>query len=67
MWAKVYLVFIALVASPIAGLLVAYVVAVLLLNLLRRARPNRANSAFRRLQLFSSGFVSFRQDANDAP
>ncbi len=65
-WAKVYPVFVALVASPIAGLLVAYVVAVLLLNLLRRARPSRANSAFRRLQLFSSGFVSFSHGANDA-
>ncbi len=65
-WAKVYPVFIALVASPIAGLLVAYIVAVLLLNLLRRARPSRANSAFRRLQLFSSGFVSFSHGANDA-
>jgi hypothetical protein len=38
----------------------------LLLNLLRRARPSHANSAFRKLQLFSSGFVSFSHGANDA-
>jgi PiT family inorganic phosphate transporter len=65
-WAKVYPVFIALVTSPIAGLLIAYVVTILLLNLFRRARPGHANSAFRKLQLFSSGFVSFSHGANDA-
>ena len=65
-WGKVYPVFIALVASPIVGFLIAYVVTVLLLNLLRRARPSRANGAFRKLQLFSSGFVSFSHGANDA-
>ncbi len=65
-WAKVYPVFIALVTSPVVGLLIAYVFTVLLLNLLRRARPTQANSAFRRLQLFSSGFVSFSHGANDA-
>src|ERR671939_2009110 len=37
-WAKVYPVFIALVMSPIVGFLIAYVVTVLLLNLLRRTR-----------------------------
>ena len=65
-WAKVYPVFIALVASPVVGFLMAYVVAILLLNLLRRARPSHANGAFRKLQLFSGGFVSFSHGANDA-
>src|SRR3712207_3868588 len=65
-WGEVYPVFIALVSSPIAGLVIAYVVSVVLLNLLRRARPSHANSAFRRLQLFSSGFVAFSHGANDA-
>jgi inorganic phosphate transporter, PiT family len=65
-WREVYLVFIALVTSPIAGLLLAYVLTVVLLNLLRRARPSYANSAFRRFQLFSSGFVAFSHGANDA-
>jgi PiT family inorganic phosphate transporter len=65
-WGEVYPVFIALVTSPIAGLLLAYLLTVVLLNLLRRARPSQANSAFRRLQLFSSGFVAFSHGANDA-
>ena len=65
-WGEVVPVFIALVTSPIAGLVLAYAVTVVLLNLFRRARPSRANGAFRRLQLFSSGFVAFSHGANDA-
>ena len=65
-WGEVYPVVLALITSPIAGLFVAYVVTVALLNLLRRARPSQANGAFRRLQIFSSGFVAFSHGANDA-
>jgi PiT family inorganic phosphate transporter len=65
-WGEVYPVFVALVTSPIAGLFLAYLLTVVLLNLLRRARPSYANSTFRRLQLFSSGFVAFSHGANDA-
>jgi PiT family inorganic phosphate transporter len=65
-WGEIVPVFIALITSPIVGLLLAYVVTVVLLNLLRRARPSQANSAFRRLQLFSSSFVAFSHGANDA-
>ncbi len=65
-WGEVLPVFGALITSPVAGLLLAYVVTVMLLNLLRRARPSQANGAFRRLQLFSSSFVAFSHGANDA-
>jgi inorganic phosphate transporter, PiT family len=65
-WGEVYPVFTALVTSPIVGLFLAYLLSVLLLNLLRRARPSYANSTLRRLQLFSSGFVAFSHGANDA-
>jgi PiT family inorganic phosphate transporter len=37
-----------------------------LLNLFRKARPSQANGTFRKLQLFSSGFVAFSHGANDA-
>src|SRR5215218_6221865 len=65
-WAEVYPVFIALLTSPLAGLVIAYIFAVVLLNLFRRARPSQANGAFRKLQFFSSGFVAFSHGANDA-
>jgi PiT family inorganic phosphate transporter len=65
-WAEIYPVFIALLTSPIAGLALAYIFAVMLLNFLRKARPSQANGAFRKLQFFSSGFVAFSHGANDA-
>jgi inorganic phosphate transporter, PiT family len=65
-WGEVYPVFIALVTSPIIGLFIAYVLTVVLLNLFRQVRPSHANGVFRRLQLFSSGFVAFSHGANDA-
>jgi PiT family inorganic phosphate transporter len=65
-WAEVYPVFIALLTSPIAWLVLAYILAVVLLNLFSRARPSQANGVFRKLQLFSSGFVAFSHGANDA-
>jgi PiT family inorganic phosphate transporter len=65
-WAEVYPVFIALLTSPVAGLVLAYILTVLLLNLFRKARPSQANGAFRKLQLFSSGFVAFSHGANDS-
>src|SRR5215212_1853821 len=65
-WAEVYPVFIALLTSPIAGLVLAYILAVVLLNLFSRARPSQANGVFRKLQFFSSGFVAFSHGANDA-
>jgi PiT family inorganic phosphate transporter len=65
-WAEVYPVFITLLTSPLAGLVIAYIFTVALLNLFRRARPSQANGAFRKLQYFSSGFVAFSHGANDA-
>jgi inorganic phosphate transporter, PiT family len=65
-WGKVYPVFIALVTSPVIGFVMAYIVAVVLLKLLRRARPKPVNSTFRKLQLLSGGFVAFSHGANDA-
>ncbi|MBX6765323.1 MAG: inorganic phosphate transporter [Rubrobacteraceae bacterium] len=65
-WDEVYPVFVALVASPVIGLVAAYIATVVLLNVFRRARPSRANDAFRKLQILSSAFVSFSHGANDA-
>jgi phosphate/sulfate permease len=65
-WGEVYPVFIALLTSPVAGLVLAYIVTIVLLNLFRRVRPSRANGTFRKLQIFSSGFVAFSHGANDA-
>ena len=57
---------VALVTSPLAGLVGAYILMVVLANLLRGVHPGPANRTFRRLQILSSAFVSFSHGANDS-
>jgi PiT family inorganic phosphate transporter len=65
-WGQVVPVVLALVTSPVAGLVLAYLFAVLLFNVFRRALPGNANRRFRLLQILSGSFVSFSHGANDA-
>jgi PiT family inorganic phosphate transporter len=55
-----------LVGSPIAGVLGGFLLMVLLLNVFRRANPQRINERFRRLQLISAAFMAFSHGSNDA-
>jgi PiT family inorganic phosphate transporter len=55
-----------LVVSPIAGVLGGFLLMVLLLNVFRRANPQRINERFRRLQLISAAFMAFSHGSNDA-
>jgi PiT family inorganic phosphate transporter len=55
-----------LVASPIAGVLVGFLLMVVLLNVFRRANPRRINERFRRLQVLSAAFMAFSHGSNDA-
>jgi PiT family inorganic phosphate transporter len=64
-WGQVVPVIIALVTSPIIGLVLAYVAMVVVLNLFRHAQPTTANRRFRIAQVVSGAFVSFSHGAND--
>ena len=64
-WGQVGPVVIALVTSPIAGLVLAYLTMLVVLNLVRNARPTTANRRFRMAQVLSGAFVSFSHGAND--
>jgi PiT family inorganic phosphate transporter len=55
-----------LVGSPIAGVLGGFLLMVVLLNVFRRANPQRINERFRRLQLISAAFMAFSHGSNDA-
>ncbi len=55
-----------LVGSPIVGLLGAFLVMVVLLNVFRHADPHRINERFRRLQLVSAAYMAFSHGSNDA-
>jgi PiT family inorganic phosphate transporter len=55
-----------LVLSPIAGVVGGFMLMVILLNVFRRANPQRINGRFRRLQVISAAFMAFSHGSNDA-
>jgi inorganic phosphate transporter, PiT family len=56
----------ALILSPIIGFAFGFLVMVLVIWIVRRARPNIVNRVFRRLQLVSALFMAFSHGSNDA-
>ena len=59
-------VLIPMLASPVLGVLGGFLFMVVLLNLFRRAHPQRLNNRFRRLQVLSAGYMAFSHGSNDA-
>jgi PiT family inorganic phosphate transporter len=55
-----------LVISPVAGLLVAFVIMIALMWLVRRQSPTRVNRGFRFMQLISSATMALSHGTNDA-
>jgi PiT family inorganic phosphate transporter len=55
-----------LVLSPILGIVIAFLFMVVLLNLFRRAHPQKINRRFRHLQVGSAAFMAFSHGSNDA-
>jgi PiT family inorganic phosphate transporter len=53
-------------AAPFLGIALAGAIMVALLWLIRRRHPGIVNRVFRRLQIFSGGFVAFAHGTNDA-
>jgi PiT family inorganic phosphate transporter len=65
-YAKVLPTFAFILLAPFIGMLVAFIITVIIVNLCRRANPYRADSWFRRLQLLSSALLSLAHGGNDA-
>jgi PiT family inorganic phosphate transporter len=55
-----------MVLSPIIGLLIAFVFALLIMRAFRKSHPSKINKYFRKLQLFSAAFYSLTHGTNDA-
>jgi PiT family inorganic phosphate transporter len=55
-----------IVLAPFIGLIIAYLVTILILNICKRARPAAAERWFKRLQLVSAAALSFAHGGNDA-
>lgn len=52
--------------APLIGMLLAYFISVIIINLCRKANPYRADRWFKRLQLVSSAAFSLGHGSNDA-
>lgn len=52
--------------APLIGMIIAFVITVLIVNICQRANPYRADAWFRRLQLVSSAAFSLGHGGNDA-
>ncbi|MHA4810302.1 inorganic phosphate transporter [Flavitalea flava] len=52
--------------APLIGMIVAFFITVLIVNLFQRSNPYRAEKWFRRLQLLSSALLSLGHGGNDA-
>ncbi|RYE13478.1 MAG: inorganic phosphate transporter, partial [Sphingobacteriales bacterium] len=65
-YAKVLPIVLFIFMAPLIGLLVAYFLTILILNICRRANPSKADKWFKRLQLVSSALFSLGHGANDA-
>jgi PiT family inorganic phosphate transporter len=55
-----------MVVSPIIGLIMGFIFAILIIRAFRNSHPSTVNHYFRRLQLFSSAFYSLTHGTNDA-
>lgn len=55
-----------MIASPTLGFIVGFLVILILLRIFHKMRPEHLNRLFRKLQLFSSGFLAFSHGSNDA-
>lgn len=62
----VYKVLIPMVTSPILGFVVGFLVIMIMLKIFYRFRPESINRTFRKMQIFSSGFLAFSHGSNDA-
>ncbi len=58
--------FLFIFAAPLIGMVIAFIITLLIVNICRRANPYKADSWFRRLQLVSSGLFSLGHGSNDA-
>lgn len=65
-YGKVIPTFLFIFAAPLIGMIIAFIITTLIINIARRANPYRADSWFRRLQLVSSAMFSLGHGGNDA-
>ena len=62
----VYKVLVALIASPLVGLVLGFLLMVFLIWLFRRSSPSLVSKLFGRMQILSAAYMAFSHGSNDA-
>ncbi len=65
-YAKVIPTFLFIFLAPFIGMVIAYFITILILNICRKANPSKADKWFKKLQLVSSALFSLGHGGNDA-
>jgi PiT family inorganic phosphate transporter len=65
-YSKVIPTFLFIFLAPLIGMVIAFVITLVILNVCRNANPYKADNWFRRLLLLSSGLLSLGHGGNDA-
>ena len=65
-YAKVVPTFLFIFLAPLIGMIIAFIITVIIVNICRNAIPHKADKWFRRLQLVSSALFSLGHGGNDA-
>jgi inorganic phosphate transporter, PiT family len=63
---KIYQTLAFIFIAPLAGMLLAYIITIVILHLCKRSNPSKADGWFRKLQLASSAAFSLGHGSNDA-
>ncbi len=65
-WSGISKILAAIVVSPLAGTLVAFLIMVSIFWIFREVHPSPLNRGFRKLQILSAAFMAFSHGSNDA-
>jgi PiT family inorganic phosphate transporter len=65
-WGGISKILIAIVVSPVAGTLVAFLIMIVIYWGFRNHHPSPLNRRFRKMQVFSAAFMAFSHGSNDA-
>lgn len=63
---KIMQIFAFIFIAPFVGMLMAYIITIIIINICRKANPYRADKWFKRLQLVSSALFSIGHGGNDS-
>ena len=65
-WKGISKILVAIVVSPVAGTIIAFLIMVAIFWIFRNYHPSPLNRGFKRLQILSAAFMAFSHGSNDA-